>query len=142
VAPPSREQLEKDAMDKDISMRLRAESYLKRLDANQPLPQSVKLPVSVVRFGDDLTFVLMGGEVVVDYSRRLKRLLAADHAWPIGYAYETPCYIPSVRLIKEGGYETESSLIYYGFYGPFRTSIEDLLVNRLAAMVASLRTRR
>jgi hypothetical protein len=81
---------------------------------------------------------------VCDYTggrRQLKRLLTADHPWPIGYAYETPCYIPSVRLIKEGGYETESSLIYYGFYGPFRTSVEDLLVNRVTAMVASLRAR-
>jgi len=139
VDPPGREQLEKDAQDKNVHVRLRAESYLKRLDAGQPLPRSVKLPLSVVRIGDDLTFVLMAGEVVVDYSRRLKRLLAADHPWTIGYAYETPCYIPSARLIKEGGYETESSLIYYGFYGPFRGSIEDLLVSRVEAMAAGLR---
>jgi neutral ceramidase len=66
--------------------------------------------------------------------------LATDNPWVIGYAYEVPCYIPSVRLIQEGGYETESSLIYYGFYGPFQTSIEDLLVKRVAGMVASLRT--
>ena len=51
-----------------------------------------------------------------------------------------PCYIPSARLIKEGGYETESSLIYYGFYGPFRGEIETLLVNRLEALVSHLRT--
>ncbi|HOX03044.1 MAG TPA: neutral/alkaline non-lysosomal ceramidase N-terminal domain-containing protein [Candidatus Paceibacterota bacterium] len=139
VDPPGREQLEKDAQDKNVHVRLRAESYLKRMDAGQPLPRSVKLPLSVVRIGDDLTFVLMAGEVVVDYSRRLKRLLAADHPWTIGYAYETPCYIPSARLIKEGGYETESSLIYYGFYGPFRGSIEDLLVSRVEAMAAGLR---
>jgi hypothetical protein len=81
----------------------------------------------------------MAGEVVVDYSRRLKRLLADDHPWTIGYAYEVPCYIPSARLIKEGGYETESSLIYYGFYGPFRGEIETLLVNRLEALVSRLR---
>lgn len=99
----------------------------------------MKLPVAAVRLGQDLTFILMGGEVVVDYSRRLKRLLAEDHPWPIGYAYEVPCYIPSVRIIKEGGYESDSSLIYYGFYGPFRTAVEDLLVHRLAAMVSSLR---
>ncbi len=141
VDPPSREQLEKDAQDQDIYVKSRAAACLKRLAANQPLPQSVKLPVAVVRLGDDLTFILLGGEVVVDYSRRLKRLLAADDPWPVGYAYETPCYIPSVRLLKEGGYETESSLIYYGFYGPFRTSVEDLLVNRVTALVASLRGR-
>jgi hypothetical protein len=69
----------------------------------------------------------------------LKRLLAAEQPWPIGYAYEVPCYIPSVRIIKEGGYEPESSMLYYGFYGPFRTSIEETLVNRMQALVARLR---
>ena len=85
--------------------------------------------------------MLVAGEVVVDYSRRLKRMLAADHPWPIGYAYEVPCYIPSARLIKEGGYETESSLIYYGFYGPFRGEIETVLVKRVEALAKGLRTR-
>ncbi len=137
--PPKREQLEKDARSQDSGTRQRAEIYLKCLDAGQPLPRSVKLPLAALRLGDDLTFVLMGGEVVVDYSRRLKRLLAEDHPWMVGYAYEISCYIPSVRLLKEGGYEADSSLIYYGLYGPFRTSIEDLLVNRATALVAGLR---
>jgi hypothetical protein len=139
--PPTRQQLEEDSRSQDSAMRQRAELYLKWLDGGQPLPRSLKLPLAALRLGDDLTFVLMGGEVVVDYSRRLKRLLAEDHPWMVGYAYEVPCYIPSARLLKEGGYEAESSLPYYGLYGPFRTSIEDLLVNRAAAMVAGLRGR-
>lgn len=136
---PGREQFEKDAQSSDIHVRIRAETYLKKLNSGQPLPRSIQLPISVARIGDDLTFVLMAGEVVVDYSRRLKRLLAADHPWMIGYAYETPCYIPSARLIKEGGYESDSSLIYYGFYGPFRTEIEDRLVTGVTALATSLR---
>lgn len=141
LAPaPSREQLDKDARGADVYVKLRAEAYLKRLAAGQPLPESVPLPLAVLRLGEDLTFVLMGGEVVVDYSRRIKRMLAEDHPWPIGYAYEVPCYIPSARIIKEGGYEAESSLIYYGFYGPFRTSIEEQLLTRLEGLVARVRT--
>jgi neutral ceramidase len=140
AAPPGRPQLEQDTRSDDPHVKLRAEAYLKLLSAGQPLPDSVRLPVAVVRLGDDLTFVLMAGEVVVDYSHRLKRLLVEDHPWMIGYAYEVPCYIPSARLIKEGGYETESSLIYYGYYGPFRGEIEALLVNRVEALVKGLRT--
>jgi hypothetical protein len=67
--------------------------------------------------------------------------LADEHPWLIGYAYEVPCYVPSARLIKEGGYESDYSLVYYGFYGPFRGGIEELLVNRVAAVVAGLRSR-
>jgi hypothetical protein len=141
VTPPGREQLEKDAQSTDVHVKGRAEAYLKQLDAGQPLVTAVKLPLAVVRLGDDLTFVLMGGEVVVDYSRRIKRTFAADHPWAIGYAYDVPCYIPSARLIKEGGYETESSMIYYGFYGPFQGGVEAQLLNRLEQLVASVRAR-
>jgi neutral/alkaline ceramidase-like enzyme len=140
AAPPGREQIEKDARSQDTSVKLRAEAYRKLLDAGQPLPESVKLPLAILRLGDDLTFVLVAGEVVVDYSRRIKRMFAGEHPWPIGYAYEVPCYIPSARLIKEGGYEVDSSLTYYGYYGPFRGAIETQLLNRLAGLLAGLHT--
>ena len=136
IDPPGRERLEKDAQSEDASVKMRAEDYLKLLNTGQPLPQSIKLPIAVLRLGDDLTFVLMGGEIVVDYGRRIKRLLANEHPWTIGYAYEVPCYIPSTRLIKEGGYEADSSLIYYGFYGPFRGEIENRLLSKVEALAA------
>ncbi len=137
--PPLRAQIEKDAQSNDSAIRQRAQVYLKCIGEGQPLPRAVKLPTAALRFGDDLTFLLMGGEVLVDYSRRLKRLLADDRPWTVGYAYEVPCYIPSARVLKEGGYEVESSLTYYGLYGPFRGEIEDLLIQHLTAMVAALR---
>ena len=62
-----------------------------------------------------------------------------DDPWLIGYAYEVPCYIPSIRILKEGGYEADYSLIYYGIYGPFRTSIEGILTERMAKLVESVR---
>ncbi len=137
--PPTRAQLELDATNRDVSVQQRAKLYLSLLDEGKPLPRSLSLPIAAVRIGDDLTFLLMGGETVVDYGRRLKRLLALEHPWTIGYTYEVPCYIPSARVIKEGGYESESSLIYYGLYGPFRPGIEELLINRMQALVAGLR---
>jgi neutral ceramidase len=140
ATPPDRARLERDAQSQELSAKVRAESYLKMLNAGETLPESVKLPLAALRIGSDLTFVLLGGEVVVDYGRRIKRLLASDNPWTIGYAYEVPCYIPSARLIKEGGYETESSLIYYGYYGPFKGEIETKLVNKVTSMVAELKT--
>jgi hypothetical protein len=139
AAPPNREQLEKDAQSADVHVKRRAEAHLKQMNAGQALPASVKLPLAALRLGEDLTFVLMGGEVVVDYSRRIKRAFAEDHPWTIGYAYDVPCYIPSARLIKEGGYETESSMVYYGFYGPFRGEVETLLLNQIQSLMAGVR---
>ena len=137
--PPPRDQIEKDSRSDDVYIRNRATGYLKRLDAGVPLPASLKLPVAAIRIGDELTFVAMGGEDVVDYSKRFKRLFAADYPWLIGYAYEVPCYIPSVRILKEGGYEAQSSLIYYGIYGPFRASMEGILVKQVTELMNRVR---
>jgi neutral ceramidase len=138
VDSPNREQIEKDARNNDLYVRNRAAASLKLLDQGKPLPSSVPLPLAAVRIGNDLTLVAMGGEVVVDYGIRFKRLFAADHPWLIGYAYEVPCYIPSARIIKEGGYEAQSSLIYYGLYGPFSTRVEKILVDKMAELVKRL----
>lgn len=140
-ANPDRARLEQDARSQDFHVRNRALAWLAKLDAGQPLPQSVRLPLAAVRLGDDLTLVAMGGEVVVDYAIRFKRLFAEDRPWTIGYAYEVPCYIPSIRILKEGGYEADSSLIYYGLYGPFRPQIEGLLVNQMTELVKTVRER-
>src|SRR6266700_1489153 len=67
VPPPSREQLERDAQSQDIHVKLRAQKYLRWLATGQSPPESIKLPLALVRLDGELTFVLMGGEVVVDY---------------------------------------------------------------------------
>lgn len=141
VEPPGREQLQKDTQSKNAHERKRAENFLKLLDEHKPLPASISLPMAAVRLGDELTFLVMGGEVVVDYAIRFKRIFAAEHPWTIGYAYEVPCYIPSSRLIKEGGYEVESSLIFYGLYGPFQGLIEDKIIENMTALVAKTKAK-
>jgi neutral ceramidase len=47
-----------------------------------------------------------------------------------------PCYIPTIRILKEGGYEAQSSLIYYGYYGPFKTDIEPRIFEAMGELVA------
>jgi hypothetical protein len=96
--------------------------------------------MAALRIGDDLTMILFAGEVVADYSLRLKRELAADMPWSIGYAMEVPCYIPTVRILKEGGYEADSSLIYYGIYGPLLGRTEGLILETVRDMVKELRS--
>lgn len=63
-------------------------------------------PVQVIRLGNDLTFVTLGSEVVVDYSLRFKRELAgAAGVWVAGYSNDYTGYVPSLRVLREGGYE-------------------------------------
>jgi hypothetical protein len=66
-------------------------------------------PVQVVRFGGDLTLIALGSEVTVDYSLRLKKELGEKApAWVAGYSNDYTGYIPSLRVLKEGGYEAQA----------------------------------
>lgn len=63
-------------------------------------------PVQVIKIGKDLTFITLGSEVVVDYSLRFKREFAGEAGvWVAGYSNDYTGYMPSLRVLKEGGYE-------------------------------------
>lgn len=76
------------------------------LERSGDTPARRDYPIQVVQFGDDLTLVALASEVVVDYSLRLKRELAGEAAiWAAGYSNGYFGYIPSLRVLQEGGYE-------------------------------------
>jgi len=50
------------------------------------------------------------------------------------------CYIPSERILKEGGYEGEESMIYYGFPGPFAVGVEDRVFGAIRSVMKKVRT--
>ena len=136
--PPQKAQIEADAAGKDVYIQARAQKYQKMVAEGKPLPTTVRVPIAAVKLGEDLTFLAMAGEVVVDYAIKFNRIFQEKNPWVIGYAYEVPCYIPSIRILKEGGYESESSLIYYGIYGPFQPKIESQIVQSMTKLVDSL----
>ena len=73
----------------------------------------------------------LGGEVVIDYQLRIKKEFPGEDTTVAGYSNDVMCYIPSLRVLKEGGYEADSSMIYYGKPGPFAESVEDQLMATL-----------
>ena len=99
------------------------------------LPAVQKMPLQVWRFGRDLTLVALGGEVVVDYALRLYREHPDAHVWPIGYANDVFGYVPSRRILDEGGYEGGGALLYYGRPGPFDGTVEDRIFTALARLM-------
>src|SRR5262249_18722848 len=68
--------------------------------------------------------VFLPGEGVADYSLRLKRELDGLRLWINAYANDVPCYIPSERVLKEGGYEGGGAMTYYDLPGPFKPGLE------------------
>ena len=92
---------------------------------------TLKYPVQALRFNRDFTILAMGGEVVVDYSLNTKKRYPRENLFVAGYSTEVQCYIPSARVIREGGYEPETSMIYYGLPGPFTVKVERDIYNAI-----------
>jgi putative membrane-bound dehydrogenase-like protein len=112
-----------------------ARKWLARLDRGEKLPAGLYYPVTAWHFGDDLAMVFLPGEVVVDYAQRLKRELEAARLWVTAYANYVPCYIPSRRILTEGGYEAEDSLWYYDRPARISTNAEDLIIRTVRGLL-------
>lgn len=129
--PPSREALEKMAAAGAQPAAGHAKRLLDELAKNGKIRQSYPCPVQVVRFGGDLMLVAIGGEVVVDYSLRLKRELPGPAVWVAGYSNDVFTYVPSLRVLKEGGYEAGEATVWGSLPGPFAESIEERIVGKV-----------
>jgi neutral ceramidase len=123
-----RSQFEHDLKDKFRPTVRRAELMLKLYDERRPI-RSTPYPVQALRFGKTLTLVALGGEVVVDYDLRIKREFPGEHLIVAGYSNDVMCYIPSLRILREGGYEAVDSMMYYGQPGPFDEHIEEAVMD-------------
>ena len=77
------------------------------------------------------TLVALGGEVVVDYAFRLAREYPERRMWVAGYSNDVFGYVPSVRVLREGGYEGGDAMIYYGRPGPFAETVEELIIGEV-----------
>jgi hypothetical protein len=118
-------------------MRARhARLLLDVLDREGRIYDRYPYPVQVWRFGAGLTLIALGGEVVVDYSLRLKAEYGWETTWVAGYSNEVMGYIPSRRVRNEGGYEGGGAMVNYGRPGPLDPSVEDVIVSKVADLVA------
>jgi hypothetical protein len=105
------------------------------LDRGEPLPTRLPYLVQTWTFGEDLAMVFLSGEVVVDYSLRLKREYLQGRLWVNAYANDVPCYIPSERILREGGYEGGGAMVYYGHPAPLASGVEESIVGAVHELV-------
>lgn len=124
--PFSRQQWEERSKKSGI-VGYHAKLNLARLDRGESLPKTLPYRVQTWSFGNELAIVFLAGEVVVDYSLRLKNEFDPSRLWVTGYANGVPCYIPSQRILREGGYEAEESLWYYDRPGRLVLETENLI---------------
>ncbi len=67
--------------------------------------------MQVWKLGTDQLWIVLGGEVVVDYSLRYKKRYGPQ-TWVTSYANDVMAYIPSHRVWEEGRYEAGAFSVY------------------------------
>ena len=127
---PSPEEWKKLAEDKS-KWSFFPKEMLGRLEAGEKLEEKFLYPVQTWTFGSDLAMVFLAGEVVVDYSLRLKRTFDSKRIWVNAYANDLPCYIASKRIYPEGGYEVDRSMKYYGKPNRLARDTEDRIIDEV-----------
>jgi hypothetical protein len=149
ATPPTRDQLLERTKSKTARTAAYAKRLLAMLDRDGALRTEYAFPLQAVQFGDDLTLVALCGESVVDYSLRLKRELRQSpdagvdspgpQIWVAGYSNHVFGYLPSRRVLEEGGYEGGRAMEGTNYPGPFAPSVEERVVTKVKKLVRQVR---
>jgi hypothetical protein len=135
ATPPTREELQQ-RLATETGMRARhARLLLGIIDREGKLYDRYPYPVQAWQFGTGLTLIALGGEVVVDYSLRFKSEFGWEDTWVAGYSNDVMGYIPSLRVLKGGGYEAGGAMVNYGRPGPLAPGVEEVIAGEVSRLV-------
>ncbi|MEM6689205.1 MAG: neutral/alkaline non-lysosomal ceramidase N-terminal domain-containing protein [Planctomycetota bacterium] len=135
---PSREQLTEFLEDSNVNRARWARNMLDIWKSKGRLPESYPAPIHTWTFGDQLAWVFLGGEVVVQYQMRLEQELGSfDEVWVAAYTDDVFAYVAAEDMRSAGGYEVDFSMVYYDQPGRWQSGTENLIVRRVHEILAS-----
>lgn len=137
---PTKEQVQADQQSANRFVAARAGYWAEKLEAGEKLPTVYPYPIQTWHLGSGdshIQWVFLGGEVVVDYAVAIKSKHRGTRSWVAGYANDVMAYIPSRRVLREGGYEGASSMIYYGLPALWAPELEQLILDTVQRQAES-----
>ncbi len=117
------------------------EHFIRQHETLGAPPDRVKYPVQVWSFGSEFTLIALTGETVVDYSLKFKALYGWDTTWVCGYNNNLLSYVPSLRVLKEGGYEGVTGMYEYGHRAPYTEAVEERITKEVEDLVRRARAK-
>ncbi|MCG8306229.1 MAG: neutral/alkaline non-lysosomal ceramidase N-terminal domain-containing protein [Cytophagales bacterium] len=135
--PPTDEALKTVARDAPEWQQRWARHYLReRSEGKVPQKSYPHYPVQSWKMGRQV-LIALGGEVVVDYSIRIKNEWGSD-LFVAAYSNDVMAYIPSERVLAEGGYEGETSMNAYGQPSVWAGGIENKIIDEVGRQLKML----
>ncbi|MGA0559656.1 neutral/alkaline non-lysosomal ceramidase N-terminal domain-containing protein [Larkinella sp. VNQ87] len=131
---PSVAELTKIAQEKDGYLKRWATRVLREQQAGKPYLTQYAYPVQAWRLGNQPLFSF-GGELVIEYALEVKKRFGLN-AFVFGYCNDVMGYIPSETILKEGGYEGESSQMVYGLPSPWVAGLQQQILAEVEKLAA------
>ena len=132
--PPAKADFAKMAQESSGYQQRWASRLHSELEQGKALTRSYPYPLQVWRLGDQ-TIMSLGGELVIEYAIALKRIFGQE-TFVLGYSNDVMAYIPSTRILREGGYEGQSSQMVYGLPSKWAPDIEAVILHEIVRLAA------
>ncbi len=133
--PPNKEELRAMTNNASAITKKWSNRMLGKLESGEPFIKNYPYPVQLWQLGNQ-KIVSLGGEVLVGYSNKLKKILGND-IFVMGYSNDVMAYIPTEKVLQEGGYEGESSQMVYGLPSTWAPGIEREIIENTVALAMS-----
>ncbi|NCO36397.1 MAG: hypothetical protein AUJ92_04725 [Armatimonadetes bacterium CG2_30_59_28] len=132
-----REQLE-ELLANPSTDKYRAQWARKLLEINssgQQPANSATFTIQTLTCGN-FALIALSGEMCVGYSLRFKAELKDRPIIVAGYCNGIIAYVPTARILSEGGYEADGSYFYFGLPAPFKPEVEETVVRKALGMAS------
>lgn len=131
VPLPEKSVLEQNLKSRNQYAHAKAQFVLARMEKNEPIDMTLVCPVQAFSFGKELTISAIGGETTTGYSVRTKAETPGDFVWVAGYSNNIFGYLPTYKILKEGGYESSERYTL----GPFTDDVEERVMSGLKRVI-------
>lgn len=113
-----------------------ATRMLNAIKKKEPPPKNHPYPIQVWKLGEQL-ITSLGGELVVQYAIEIKKKHGIN-SFVLGYSNDVMSYIPSEKILKEGGYEGAMAHWVYGLPAKWSPGLQAKILKAVDALVLKL----
>ncbi len=113
-----------------------AKRMLDFMEKKEPFPTHYPYPVQVWKLGEQV-MASLGGELVIQYAIDIKKRHGVN-SFILGYSNDVMSYIPSEKVLGEGGYEGAMVHWVYGLPAKWATGIQEQILNTVDELMAAV----
>jgi hypothetical protein len=134
-APPTLLELTKDYDAYSGYQKRWAGRMKEKAERGETFQETYPYPLQVWKLGNQPVLAL-GGELLVGYAIQLKKIFG-NNIFVLGYSNDVMGYIPTDKVLLEGGYEGKTSQMVYGLPAKWEPGIEDKILSGIEELAKS-----